>query len=215
MLAALALSVSISALCPSPHGQFSQSVVSGDHVICLVDYPVVNSYALWSVPILGGPPVALTPGMADNRDVIAFAVSGDRVAFTADPVKWTQYELYSVSLFGGAPVKLSGSMPSDHDVDDFAFASGRVVYRKGRNAVGATWQLFSAAATGGASVELSRGQFPGVQRGFQVRGDLVRFAQDPLGSGISTWYAAPVVGGAVWAEIFTDGFEDGGRGKWN
>jgi hypothetical protein len=199
--------------CPQPAGLFSSSVVSGTNVVCLVDVPTPTSYALWAVPISGGPPVALTPGMADNRDVIAFQVSGDRVAFTADPVRWTQYELFSVPISGGSPVKLSGSMPSDNDVDDFAFAGGRVVYRKGRNAVGATWQLFSADhATGGASVELSRGQFPGVQRGFQVRGDLVRFAQDPSGSGVSTWYAAPVAGGVVWTEIMFEDFERGTKG---
>jgi len=49
----------------------------------------------------------------------------------------------------------------------------------------------------------------------KVRGNLVRFAQDPSGSGVSTWYAAPVVGGVVWAEIFTDGFESGGVTRWN
>ena len=212
MLAAGALAMIVSPLCPSPHGQFSKSVVAGDRVVCLVDVPNQSSYALWSVPISGGAPVALTPGMADNRDVIAFQVSGDRVAYTADPTVWTQYELYSVPIGGGVAVKLSGSMPFDFDVDDFAFAGSRVVYRRGRNAVGATWQLFSAAATGGASVELSRGQFPGVQRGFQVRGSIVRFAQDPSGSGISTWYAAPVVGGAVWTEIMFEDFERGTKG---
>jgi hypothetical protein len=151
--------------------------------------------------------------METNRDVIAFQVSVDLVAYTADPNRWTQYELFSVPLWGGSPVKLSGSMPSDNDVDDFAFAGGRVVYRKGRNATG-EWKLFSAPVTGGGTVRLSQPNMSAVQRGFQVRGDLVLFAQDPSGSGVSTWYAAPVVGGVVWTEIFTDGFESGGVTRW-
>jgi len=179
----------------------------------MVDVPNQSSYALWSVPISGGPAVKLSQEMASNRDVIAFQVSADRVVYTADPVRWTQYELYSVPISGGSPVKLSGAMPSDNDVDDFAFAGGRVVYRKGRNATG-VWDLWSTGVTGGGTVRLSQPNMSAVQRGFIVRGSIVRFAQDPSGGGVSTWYAAPVVGGAVWTEIFTDGFESGGVTKW-
>lgn len=213
MLAAILLTMIVSPLCPSPNGQFSQSVVTNNYVVCMVDVPDQSSYALWSVPIDGGPAVRLSQEMETNRDVIAFQVSVDRVAYTADPNRWTQYELFSVPRWGGSPVKLSGSMPSDNDVDDFAFAGGRVVYRKGRNATG-EWKLFSAPVTVGGSVQLSQPNMSAVQRGFTVRGDLVRFAQDPSGSGVSTWYAAPVVGGVVWAEIFTDGFESGGVTRW-
>ena len=196
--------------CPQPAGLFSSSVVSGANVVCLVDVPTPTSYALWAVPAVGAP-VRLSPEMTADRDVIAFVVSGDRVAYTADPTRWTQYELFSVPLWGGSPVKLSGSMPSDNDVDDFAFAGGRVVYRKGRNATG-EWKLFSAPVTGGGSVQLSQPNMSAVQRGFKVRGNLVRFAQDPSGSGLPTWYAAPVVGGVVWEEIMFEDFERGTKG---
>lgn len=207
-------SLAIDPRCPQPAGLFSSSVGSGTNVVCLVDVPAPTSYALWAVPAVGGgTPVRLSPEMAADRDVIAFAVSGDRVAYTSDPVRWTQYELFSVPISGGSPVKLSGSMPFDNDVDDFAFAGGRVVYRKGRNATG-VWNLFSAPVTGGGSVQLSQSNMSAVQRGFQVRGSIVRFAQDPSGSGVSTWYAAPVVGGVVWTEIFPDGFESGTTGGW-
>lgn len=215
LLALFLFSAPLAALdprCPQPAGLFSSSVVSGANVVCLVDVPTPTSYTLWAVPAVGAP-VRLSQATPDNRDVIAFQVSGDRVAYTADPVRWTQYELFSVPISGGSPVKLSGSMPSDNDVDDFAFSGGRVVYRKGRNATG-EWKLFSAPVTGGGSVQLSQSNMSAVQRGFTVRGDLVRFAQDPSGSGISTWYAAPVVGGVVWTEIFTDGFESGNQGGW-
>ncbi len=216
ILALFLLSSPLAALdprCPQPAGLFSSSVVSGANVVCLVDVPTPTSYALWAVPADGGAQIRLSPPMPDNRDVIAFAVSeNSAVAYTADPVKWTQYELFAVSI-PGSPVKLSGSMPSDNDVDDFAFAGGRVVYRKGRNATG-EWKLFSVPVTGGGSVQLSQPNMSAAQRGFQVRGDLVRFAQDPSGSGVSTWYAAPVVGGVVWTEIFTDGFESGNQGGW-
>ena len=198
--------------CPQPAGLFSASVVSGSHVVCLVDVPTPTSYALWAAPSSGAP-VRLSQTMPDNRDVIAFQVSADRVAYTADPNVWTQYELFSVPISGGSPVKLSGSMPSDNDVDDFAFAGGRVVYRKGRNATG-VWNLFSAPVTGGGSVQLSQPNMSAVQRGFQVRGDLVRFAQDPSGSGVATWYVTPIGGGAIQQEVFSNGFETGNTGAW-
>ena len=213
LLALFLLSAPLAALdprCPQPAGLFSSSVVSGTNVVCLVDVPTPTSYALWAVPAVGAP-VRLSPEMTADRDVIAFVVSGDRVAYTADPTRWTQYELFSVPLWGGSPVKLSGSMPSDNDVDDFAFAGGRVVYRKGRNATG-EWKLFSAPVTGGGSVQLSHSNMSAVQRGFTIRGNLVRFAQDPSGSGLPTWYAAPVVGGVVWEEIMFDDFERGTKG---
>lgn len=218
LLALFLLSAPLAALdprCPQPAGLFSSSVVSGANVVCLVDVPVPTSYALWAAPAVGAP-VRLSQTMPENRDVIAFQVSADRVAYTADPNVWTQYELYSVPLSGSLPpVKLSGAMPSDNDVDDFVFSGDgwRVVYRKGRNATG-VWDLWSTGVTGGGTVRLSQPNMSAVQRGFQVRGDLVRFAQDPSGSGVSTWYAAPVVGGAVWTEIFTDGFESGNQGGW-
>ena len=66
--------------------------------------------------------------------------------------------------------------------------------------------------TGGGTVRLSQPNMSAVQRGFSVPGDLVRFAQDPSGSGIATWYAAPVVGGAVWTEIMFEDFERGTKG---
>ncbi len=213
ILALFLLSSPLAALdprCPQPAGLFSSSVVSGTNVVCMVDVPVPTSYALWSVPAVGAP-VRLSPEMTADRDVIAFHVSADRVAYTADPTRWTQYELFSVPLSGGSPVKLSGSMPSDNDVDDFAFAGGRVVYRKGRNATG-EWKLFSAPVTGGGSVQLSQPNMSAVQRGFKVRGNLVRLAQDPRGSGVSTWYAAPVAGGVVWTEIMFEDFERGTKG---
>lgn len=199
--------------CPQPAGLFSASVVSGANVVCMVDVPTPTSYALWAVPLAGGAPVRLSPEMPPNRDVIAFVVSADRVAYTADPHVWTQYELYSVSIFGGSPVKLSGAMPSDNDVDDFLLSGDgwRVVYRKGRNATG-VWDLWSTGVTGGGSTLLSQPNMSAVQRGFTVRGDIVRFAQDPSGSGVSTWYAAPVVGGAVWTEIMFEDFERGTKG---
>ena len=213
LLALFLLSAPLAALdprCPQPAGLFSSSVVSGANVVCMVDVPVPTRYALWAVPAVGAP-VRLSPEMTADRDVIAFVVSGDRVAYTADPTRWTQYELFSVPLWGGSPVKLSGAMPSDNDVDDFAFAGGRVVYRKGRNATG-EWKLFSAPVTGGGSVQLSQPNMSAVQRGFKVRGNLVRFAQDPSGSGLPTWYAAPVVGGVVWEEIMFEDFERGTKG---
>ena len=211
MLEAIILTLAVSLLCPSPNGQFSQSIVTDNYVMCMVDVPNQSSYALWSVPMGGGPAVRLSQEMETNRDVIAFQVSADRVAYTADPNVWTQYELFSVPISGGSPVKLSGSMPSDNDVDDFAFAGGRVVYRKGRNATG-EWKLFSAPVTGGGSVQLSQPNMSAVQRGFIVSGMVVRFAQDPTGSGVPTWYSVTVMGGA---EIFTDGFESGGVTRWN
>ncbi len=213
LLALFLLSAPLAAVdsrCPQPAGLFSSSVVSGANVVCMVDVPTPTSYALWAVPSSGAP-VRLSQTMPDNRDVIAFHVSADRVAYTADPTRWTQYELFSVPLWGGSPVKFSGAMPSDNDVDDFAFAGGRVVYRKGRNATG-VWNLFSAPVTGGGSVQLSQPNMSAVQRGFIVSGMVVRFAQDPTGSGVPTWYSVTVMGGA---EIFTDGFESGGVTRWN
>lgn len=199
---------------PGPHGS-SASTPDGSYLVCLVDASVPGKYELYGVDGVQ-PPWRLSVNMADDRDVIAFAASVDRVVFTSDPVRWTQYELYSTPLSGSLPpVKLSGAMPSDNDVDDFVFSGDgwRVVYRKGRNATG-VWDLWSTGVTGGGTVRLSQPNMSAVQRGFIVRGSIVRFAQDPSGSGVSTWYAAPVVGGVVWTEIFTDGFESGGVTRW-
>lgn len=200
--------------CPQPSGLFSLSATTATHVVCMVDVPIQGSYALWSVPLVGGAPVRLSPEMATDRDVIRFLVSPDglRVAYAADPVKWTQYELYSVQVTGGASAKLSGSMPSDNDVDDFAWSgdSSRVAYRKGRNATGA-WVLYSASAFGGGSVQLSQSG-GAVGRGVTASGEFVRYKFGA--DGVEDWWRVLFTGGSPQMAIFADGFETGNQGGW-
>ncbi len=204
--------------CPPHPGLFGKSALSPDGrtLVCLVDAAVANKYELYGVDGIT-PPWRISHNMADDRDVIAFAVSTDRVAFTSDYQRGGQwYELYSAPTSGSLPpVKLSGATPFDYDVDDFAFSGDerRVVYRKGRNATG-EWELRSAPSNefgGPPDRRISQPDVLKVQRGFVVSGNVVRFAQDPLGSGVPTWHSVTVLGGAV---IFSDGFESGNTNQW-
>lgn len=211
----------IDSRCPHHTGPFSKSALSpdGSILVCLVDAAVPNKYELYGVDGVR-PPWRLSVNMADDRDVILFQVSTDRVAFTSDPLSWTRYELYSVPLSGSLPpTKLSKMIlpqESDFDVDDFLFSGNgsRVIYRKGRNATG-QWELRSAPSNefgGPVDMRISQSNMSAVQRGFIVSGNVVKFAQDPSGSGVPTWYSVTVLGGA---EIFNDGFESGGVTRWN
>lgn len=202
--------------CPPHPGPFGKSALSPDGrtLVCLVDAAVPNKYELYGINGVA-PPWRISHNMADDRDVIAFAVSSDRVAFTSDFQRGGQwYELYSAPTSGSLPpVKLSGVTPFDHDVDDLAFSGDekRVIYRKGRNATG-VWELYSAPSNefGGPPNKLiSQPGIAAVQRGFIVSGNVVRFAQDPSGSGVPTWYSVTVMGGA---EIFSEDFERGTKG---
>lgn len=204
--------------CPPHPGVFGSAILSPDGrtLVCLVDAAVPGKYELYGVNGIA-PPWRISHNMADDRDVVAFAVASDRVAFTSDYQRGMQwYELYSAPLSGSLlPVKLSGVTAFDNDVDDLAFSGDerRVIYRKGRNATG-VWELYSAPSSGLGGPPnrlISQPGIAAVQRGFIVSGNVVRFAQDLGGSGNPVWYRVTVMGGA---EIFLDGFEQGNLGGW-
>ncbi len=197
--------------CPPSPGPFGSSALSSDgrYLVCLVDAAVPSKYELYAVDGVRDP-WRMSPGMADDRDVIRFAISPDsqRVAFTCDRLTWTEYDLWTAPIVGGAPVQISQhNLPTEHDVDDFLWASRRVAWRQGRNTTG-FWQLFSSAGTGGGAMLLS--DYTNVQRGFTVLdGQRVRYSADPLNLGAFLWFT--VDAGAL---VFADGFENGNQGGW-
>ena len=198
--------------CPPSSGSFGSSALSpdGKHLVCLIDAAVAGKYELYAVDGIRDP-WRLSPGMADDRDVIRFAISPDstRVAFTSDKATWTKYDLFTVSLAGGNAVKINGPLPVEHDVDQFAWSPSRVVYVQGRNTTG-FWELFSSPATGNGQTKLA--PWSTVQRGFTVSGELVRFQADATGLGAVKRYAVPASGGRVVEEIMREDFERGTKG---
>ena len=201
--------------CPPSPGPFGSSALSPDgrYLVCLADAAVPGKYELYAVDGQRDP-WRLSPGMADDRDVIRFAISPDsqRVAFTSDKGTWTKYDLFTVPISGGNAVKINGPLPVEHDVDQFAWSPSRVVYVQGRNTTG-FWELFSSPATGNGVTKLA--PWSTVQRGFTVSGELVRFQADATGLGAVKWYSVSAAGGRVMEEIFADGFESGGVTRWN
>ena len=198
--------------CPPSTGPFGSSALSPDgrHLVCLADAAVPGKYELYGVDGIRDP-WRLSPGMADDRDVIRFAISPDsqRVAFTSDKGTWTKYDLFTVGITGGSAVQINSPLPVEHDVDQFAWSPSRVVYVQGRNTTG-WWELFSSPATGNGQTKLA--PWSTVQRGFTVGGELVRFQADATGLGAMKWYAVPASGGRVMEEIMREDFERGTRG---
>jgi len=200
--------------CPSGHGPFGSSAVTGERVVCLVDHDAAGRYELYSVPAAGGAAVKLSPTMAADRDVIRFAVSPDgaSVAFTCDAVQWTRYELHTVAAAGGTARRISGEVAFDHDVDDFAWSSlsDQVVFRYGRNATG-SWNLFAVPARGGPRQQLN--PIP-VASGAVLPGFVVALGE--------AWYLCDceldelvqVYSAALPNALFSDGFENGGTAAW-
>ena len=210
--------------CPPSPGPFGSSALSPDgrHLVCLADAAVPGKYELYAVDGARDP-WRLSPGMADDRDVIRFAISPDsqRVALSADagdPSRpnsggtWTMYNLYTNSISGGTAKKINGPLPVEHDVDQFAWSPSRVVYVQGRNTTG-FWELYSSPATGNGQTKLA--PWSTVQRGFTVNGELVRFQADATGLGAVKWYVVSASGGRVFEEIFADGFSSGDVSRWN
>lgn len=200
--------------CPSGHGPFGSSAVAGGRVVCLVDHEAAGRYELFSVPATGGPAVKLSPAMADDRDVIRFAVSPDgaSVAFTCDPVQWTRYELHTVSVAGGAARRISGEVAFDHDVDDFAWSSlsDQVIFRYGRNAIG-SWNLYTVPVRGGPRLQLNPTPVLGgaVLPGFVVALGEVWYLCDCELDEVVEVYSA-----SLQNAMFSDGFETGGTAAW-
>lgn len=201
--------------CPPHPGPFGSSALTPDgrHLVCLIDAAVPGKYELYAVDGIHNP-WRLSPGMADDRDVIRFAISPDsqRVAFTCDRTTWTKYDLYTVAIGGGAAVKINGPLPVEHDVDGFAWADARMVYVQGRNTTG-FWELFSADRV--APVRTKLAPWSTVGRFFSViDGERVRFSADATGFGVVKAYVVPAVGGEISEEVFADGFESGNSGGW-
>jgi hypothetical protein len=204
----------VDARCPSGHGLFGSSAVAGGRVVCLVDHDAAGRYELFSVPTTGGPAVKLSPAMADDRDVIRFAVSPDgaSVAFTCDPVQWTRYELHTVAVAGGAARRISGEVAFDHDVDDFAWSSlsDQVIFRYGRNAIG-SWNLYTVPVRGGPRLQLNPTPVLGgaVLPGFVVALGEVWYLCDCELDEVVEVYSA-----SLQNAMFSDGFETGGTAAW-
>ena len=205
--------------CPPSPGPFGSSALSPDgrHLICAVDAAVPGKYELYAVDGVRDP-WRLSPGMADDRDVIRFAISPDsqRVAFTSDKGTWTKYDLYATPLIGGAAVKVNASLPHEHDADTFIWSgdSARVIWRQGRNTTG-DWALFSASPSGAGRTQLSQAGYT-VDRVFTTvwGGQRVRFQAEPLGGGQSQVYVIPVAGGRIAEEMFQSSFETGTFSGW-
>lgn len=202
--------------CPPHPGPFGTQALTpdGSHLICNVDAAVPGKYELYAVDGVRDP-WRLSPGMADDRDVISFVVSPDgaKVALACDRLTWTEYDLWVAPVAGGAATQVSQhNLPSEHDVDDYVWASDRVVWRQGRNTVG-LWDLYSATTQGQGRTKLS--SFGTVQRGHRaLAGERVRFSADPEGMGAFRWYVVGAAGGRVWQELFADGFESGVVTRW-
>ncbi|HEX6885025.1 MAG TPA: hypothetical protein VF530_16740 [Planctomycetota bacterium] len=105
----------------------------GTHAVYLADALANDVFELFSVPLTGGPVVALDP-LPAFADVSSFRIDprAARVVYLADRNLDGQVELFAVPLDGSRPPqRLSGLLPAGGDVEsDLALLPlGRVLYR--------------------------------------------------------------------------------------
>ncbi|HEX6885179.1 MAG TPA: hypothetical protein VF530_17525 [Planctomycetota bacterium] len=182
-------------------------------------------FELFSVPVAGGPIVALNGALAKGPvagDVQGawFSPDGAHVVYRADQDTDEVFELYSAPSAGGPPVKLSAPFVRGGDVELFGVQispdSQWVVYIADAEVA---WirELYAVPITGGPVVELNaaRGRAVGTIR-FKISPDSSRVVYEndvdgnrlfsvPIGGGPSTEFVDGFVGGSQgWLEISPD-----------
>jgi hypothetical protein len=138
----------------------------------------------------------------------------------ADHAVETRFELWATPAKGGQRLKIGGPVPFDHDVSEFVISgdSARVAYRQGRTATG-EWLLYSTPISGQVATRICQWMPLGgaVDRGITLvmNGSQVRFRADPVLDEQFSWFIVPVSGGAIYGELFSDGFASGSPEAWH
>jgi len=150
----------------------------GKRVVYCQDAETDGAYALWSVKVVGGPPVRLSPALAAGRLACWFQISpdGSRVVYLANQNSASSYDLFSAPVDGSAlAVQLNPGLVTNGGVSsDFAISpdSSTVVYR-GDQAVDERFDLWSVPIGGGLNVELNAN--------FLATADVTKFGISPTG----------------------------------
>ena len=129
----------------------------GMHVLYVADPQVDDEYALFRVPVGGGPAFLVSDPIPAGADVTFFRISPDStraVFLVANPLE----ELYSSSLTTAGATKLNPTLATGGTVnDDFQISpdGARVVYRALQNDA-TRRELYSVPINGGTAVALNR-----------------------------------------------------------
>lgn len=116
---------------------------------------------------------------------------------------------------------VGANVPALQDVrNDIIVTNDRVVWVQGETASGNNFALRSSPidVPGFSTVISHRPAQNGV--GFDLPilptwgGEFVRFRSDPVVDETFGWYVVGVGGGTIYGEVFADGFESGGKSRW-
>lgn len=113
---------------------------------------------LRSVPVAGGTPVTLNPGLVSGGEVVGVRATADSqsVVYRADQVTDEQFELWSVPVAGGAVVRLNGDLGNQQDVIEYEVSPlpEDVVYRANQDTRQAV-ELYAVPPAGGIPRKLN------------------------------------------------------------
>lgn len=146
---------------------------------------------------------------------------GKRTVQVCDCYRHQVYEIRARLEPDGPWYHVGAQVPALQDVrNDLIVTNDRVVWVQGETASGSNFALRSSPidVPNFSTVISHRPAQSGVGFDFPIQkisGDRVRFRSDPFVDESFAWYVTPIGGGAIQQEIFSDGFENGGRARWN
>ena len=120
----------------------------------------------------------------------------------------------------GPWIHVGANVPSLQDVrNDLIVTNDRVVWVQGETASGSNFSLRSSPIDVPNFSAVISHPHPQSGQGFdfpiqKVSGDRVRFRSDPFVDETFGWWVVGVAGGVIYNEVFSDGFESGGRARW-
>ena len=145
---------------------------------------------------------------------------GKRTVQVCDCYRHQVFEIRAKLNPDGPWYHVGANVPALQDVrQDIIVTDTRVVWVQGETASGSNFALRSSPIEmPNWSIEISQ-PHPQNGRGFdfpiqRISGDRVRFRSDPFVDETFAVYVTPIGGGAIQQEVFSDGFENWGRTKW-
>ena len=112
---------------------------------------------LYSLPISGGMPTVLNPGLVAGGDILEFQVTpdGKQIVYHADQLVDNKAELFILPVSGGVATRLNAALTNSDDVSDFAISpDGRYVVYETNFSSG---DLFSVELSNGNIINLTSG----------------------------------------------------------
>lgn len=173
---------------------------------------------LYSVSLAGGPVSKLSHGLAPGDQVDDFAISEDaeHVVYRVRRAQDTYPELYRAPLAGGPAVRLSHPLTAGESITLFEInAQGSHVLYQVVQTAGDSGVFYRVPVTGGQALRFSSSSVrvdddvrPG-EYWFSPDGSQLLYAGTPDGDLAEEMFLAEEL------DLFLDGFESGGTGRWS